>query len=107
LTFWQAQERARSVARAAHGDTDTDSRPLTVAQALDRYKADIATRGGDIGNMTRVKAHVLESLAQKNVSLLTVRDLREWRDNLAKKPGTRFRESNGRRFQSSAEPGCR
>jgi hypothetical protein len=35
--------------------------------------------------MTRVKAHIPESLAQKNVSLLTVRDLREWRDNLAKR----------------------
>jgi predicted XRE-type DNA-binding protein len=74
--FWQAQERARSVARAAHGDTDRSSKPLTVRQVLDRYKADIATRGGDIGNMTRVKAHIPQSLAQKNVSLLTVRDLR-------------------------------
>jgi hypothetical protein len=74
--FWQAQERARSMARAAHGETDS-SKPLTVRQVLDRYKADIATRGGDIGNMTRVRAHVPEGLAQKNVSLLTVRDLRE------------------------------
>jgi integrase len=81
--FWQAQERARSVARTACGETDS-SKPPTVAQALDRYKDDIETRGGDIGNMTRVKAHVPESLAQKNVSLLTVRELREWRDNLAK-----------------------
>jgi hypothetical protein len=82
--FWQAQERARSMARVACGDTDS-SKLLTVAQALDRYKDDIDTRGGDIGNMTRVKAHVPESLAQKNVSLLTVRDLREWRDGLAKR----------------------
>jgi integrase len=81
--FWQAQERARSVARTACGETD-NSKPLTVAQGLDRYKDDIETRGGDIGNMTRVKTQVPESLAQKNVSLLTVRDLRDWRDNLAK-----------------------
>jgi hypothetical protein len=82
--FWQAQERARSVARTACGETDS-SKPLTVAQALDRYKDDIETRSGDIGNMTRVKAHVPESLAQKNISHLTVRDRREWRDNLAKR----------------------
>jgi hypothetical protein len=55
--FWQAQERARSLARAAHGDTHSSNKPLTVGQILDRYKADIATRGGDIGNMTRVKKY--------------------------------------------------
>jgi integrase len=83
LDFWQAQDRARSTARMARGETG-DGKPITVAQVLDCYEADITTRGGDVGNVTRVRVHVSEALANKNMSLLTVRDLRNWRDDLAK-----------------------
>src|SRR5262249_45271318 len=83
LDFWQAQDRARSLARVGSGD-HADGKPVTVAQALDRYEADLKTRGGDVGNVARVRLHLHEALADKRVALLTARDLRTWRDNLAK-----------------------
>src|SRR5919109_630020 len=43
LDFWQAQNRARNIARTvARGD---DGTPATIASALDRYAADLAIRG--------------------------------------------------------------
>ncbi len=85
LTYWEAQDRARVIARAGHDGGDSDTRPATVALALDRYEADLKTRGGDTGNVTRVRAHLAESVAGKRVALLASRDLRAWRDALAKK----------------------
>jgi hypothetical protein len=41
MDFWQAQDSARALARSSHADADDDGRPVTVAQALDRYKADL------------------------------------------------------------------
>ena len=45
LTFWQAQDRARALARGQTGD-DGD-RPITVIEALERDEADLVARGGD------------------------------------------------------------
>jgi integrase len=84
LTFWQAQDRARAVARAGRGGDSDDGKPLTVAAALDRYEADLNTRGADAGNVARVRLHLPDSLARKTVALLTSRDLKKWRDDLAK-----------------------
>jgi integrase len=94
LDFWQAQRRARTIAR---GGTDgDDSKPITVEQALDRYEADLKTRGGDVANVARIRLHLSEALARKTVALLTARDLRGWRDGLTKKklaPATANRSS--------------
>jgi hypothetical protein len=56
LTFWQAQERARKLARGGkNADQDDDiGRPITVREALDAYQADLIARGGDVHNVTRV-----------------------------------------------------
>jgi hypothetical protein len=63
LDFWQAQRRARTIAR---GGTDgDDSKPITVEQALDRYEADLKTRGGDVANVARIRLHLSEALARK------------------------------------------
>ncbi len=83
LDFWQAQDRARAIARASRPGED-DGKPVTVGRALDRYKADLETRGGDISNVARVRLHLPDALANKNVALLAARDLRKWRDGLAK-----------------------
>jgi integrase len=56
-----------------------------VSQALALYKADLTTRGGDIGNVERIRIHLSPTLSNKNVALLPSRDLRKWRDDLAKK----------------------
>jgi integrase len=99
LDFWQAQARARTIAStiAPVGRTgDDDGKPITIAGALDQYEADLRIRGGDVGNVGRVRAHLTDKLAGKNVPLLTMRELRAWRDGLADKlaPATVNRTTN-------------
>jgi integrase len=84
LDFWQAQDRARVIARVGRDGEGDDGKPVTVNRALDRYEADLKTRGGDAANVARVRGHLSETLASKRVALLTARDLRSWRDGLAK-----------------------
>jgi integrase len=103
LDFWQAQDRARAIAptiaRVGGVGDGVDSRPATIASALDRYEADLKIRGGDAGNVARVRAHLPDTLAKKSVALVTARDLRSWRDDLAKAivPATVNRTTNGLR----------
>jgi integrase len=100
LDFWQAQDRARTIAptiarigRAADGN---DGKPATITKALDEYEADLKIRGGDAGNVARVRGHLPNALAGKSVALVTARDLRSWRDGLAKElaPATVNRTTN-------------
>jgi integrase len=84
LDFWKAQDRARAIARVDRDGEDDDGKLVTVARALDLYEADLKTRGGDVGNVIRVRVHLPDALAKKSVALLTARDLRKWRDDLAK-----------------------
>ena len=81
--YWQAQERARAIARSTNAAA-SDARPLTVAEALDRYEADLKSRNGDPANVARVRIHIPQSLGAKSIFMLTSRDLRGWRDRLAK-----------------------
>jgi integrase len=86
LTFWQAQDRARVLARGAR-DADEDSgKPVTVAQIIDSYETDLRARGGDIYNAQRVRVHLPEMLARKTVALLVApQEFRHWRDGLLRK----------------------
>jgi hypothetical protein len=86
LTFWQAQDRARALARGGR-DADEDSgKPVTVAQIIDRYETDLRIRGGDVYNARRVRVHLPEMLARKTVALLVVpQEFRHWRDGLVRK----------------------
>jgi integrase len=81
LDFWQAQDKARLIARAGEG---TGERPATVSEALDAYEADLRARGGALGNVGRVRYNVPSTLAARPVSLLTAKELRAWRDRLVK-----------------------
>jgi integrase len=81
--FWQAQDRARALARHAREGEGHESKPATIGQALNRYEKDLEIRGGDVGNVTRVWAHLPDTLAKKSVALVTARELRLWRDRLA------------------------
>ena len=82
LTFWQAQDKARKLARGQDADA---GRPATVAEALTDYAADLAVRQADPSNAARVSKHLPPSLRAKPISLLTVRELRHWRNDLAKR----------------------
>ena len=83
LDFWQAQDRARAVARGGRSDDDAAGRPITIGKALDQYEANLKVRGGDAGNVRRVRVHLPETLSGKSVALATARDFRAWRDELA------------------------
>jgi integrase len=85
LDFWQAQERARSLARASGKDDGDTGKLVTVAEAVDRYDAELQARGGDRANAARVRLHLSETLAGKTVALLAARDFRPWRDALVRK----------------------
>src|SRR5262249_50091590 len=84
LTFWQAQDAARKLAR---GTVET-GKPISVDEALNAYAADLKARDGLAGNVSRVRHHLTPSLAAKPVALLTAQELRHWRDGLAMKPAT-------------------
>jgi integrase len=87
LTFWQAQERARKLARGGKDAEQEDDagRPVTMREALDGYQADLTARGGDVHNVARVRGHLSNTLSAKTVALLSGRDLRRFRDNLLAK----------------------
>src|SRR5262249_61822968 len=62
LDYWQAIEAARSLARAKDAD---GGKPITVAEALDAYAADLRARGGDPYNVGRVLVHLPKALLSK------------------------------------------
>jgi integrase len=84
LNYWQAIDTARALARRQPGADDAN-RPVTVAEALHRYQRDLESRGADAQNANRVRRHLTPTLASKPVALLTMGDLRQWRDGLVDK----------------------
>jgi integrase len=88
LDFWQAQDRARALARAGEGNGD---RPATVGEAISAYAADLAARGAHPDNAASLRFNVPDTLKAKAVALLTEKELRTWRNNMVKrgvKPAT-------------------
>lgn len=93
LDFWQAQERARQLARGSDADA---GRPVAVNDAVDAYERDLIARGGLVDNAQRIRRHLTPTLAGKPVALLTSRELAAWRDGLLAdglKPATAVRLS--------------
>lgn len=84
LDYWEAQDRARARARARADGGFSSAKPETVAEALTAYVGDLTTRGGDVGNVSRVRKHLAAAIADKLVADLDERALRRWRDALAK-----------------------
>jgi integrase len=83
--YWGAIQLARKIARRQPGDSEDDGRPIIVAEAVDQYEKDLKSRGRSPANAARVHKHLTNTLAAKPVMLLTVRDLRSWRDGLVAK----------------------
>jgi len=99
LTFWEAQERARKLARGGkNAEEDDPGRPAIVREALAAYQADLIARGGDVHNVSRVRRHLPNTLAGKTVALVTSRELRRFRDNLLAK---KLRASSVNRISSA------
>jgi hypothetical protein len=103
LNFWQAQDRARVLARGGR-DADEDSgKPVTVAQVLDRYETDLRARGGDVYNAQRVRVHLPDVLASKTVALLPApREFRHWRRVGKEGVGAEHGQPHLRRFPGRA-----
>ena len=100
LNFWQAQDRARVLAGHQDGTSAADNgKPVTVIAALEAYEADLQIRGGDTAAVARVRLHLPAKLLVKAVALLTAKELRAFRDALAKKlaPGSVDRIGNALR----------
>jgi integrase len=81
MTYWQALEHAKKLARAGEGNSE---QPISVAEAVDAYEADLETRDGSKYNATLVRRHLPSTLANKAVAQLTERELRDWRAGLIK-----------------------
>ena len=100
LSYWQAIDQARALARRQPGTADDESRPISVSEALDRYEADLKARGGSPYNAEHPRIHLTGVLLNKPVALLGATELRKWRDSLLVKglaPGTVNRTKTGLR----------
>jgi integrase len=82
LSYWQALDAAR---KAARGGDEGGARPLTVAEAIDRYRTDLIARGGDPYNAAGLRAHLSAAMLARLVSALNANELRKWRDALLAK----------------------
>jgi integrase len=80
LTFFEAQDVAKRLARG--GDGPADSAPITVDAALKDYGRDLEARNADTYNAEHPRVHLTAALLAKPVALLTTIELRKWRDGL-------------------------
>jgi hypothetical protein len=67
----------------------TTAVPIPVSEALDAYALDLKARGGLAANAERVRYHLPPTLAAKQVSLITSRELQHLRDGLVGRSRTR------------------
>jgi integrase len=80
LTFHQAQDQAKKLARGEDGDGS--SAPITVDAALTDYKADLISRNANTYNAEWPRLHLTNVLKAKPVALLASKELKDWRNGL-------------------------
>src|SRR5262249_20261961 len=82
LTYEQAANRCRTLAR---GDANAAAdRPVTIAESLAAYEADLIGRGRAVYNARWVSHQLQQHLAAQPLSQVTSKQLRGWRDALIK-----------------------
>jgi integrase len=84
LTFYQAQDQAKKLARG-DGDANSDTAPLNVDAALKDYKRDLEARSANPYNADWPRQHLPKALIAKPVQLLAAAELKKWRDGLIEK----------------------
>jgi integrase len=82
LTFWQAQDEARKLARQQPGAPVDESRPVTVGEALDRYKTYLKARGARLDNAQYPRTLLTAAMLDKPLQLISRGELERWRDSL-------------------------
>src|SRR4029077_977552 len=80
LTFYQAQDAAKKLARGE--DCSAENAPITVDGALTAYKTDLEARSANPYNADWPRLHLSSALLAKLVQLLAPSELKKWRDNL-------------------------
>ena len=80
LTFYQAQDQAKKLARGDNGSAD--SALITVDGALKDYKRDLEARNANPYNAEHPRVHLTSVLLSKPVAMLTAKELQGWRDSL-------------------------
>jgi integrase len=82
LTFYEAQDAARKIAR---GGAAPDEEVTTVAAAIDRYRLHLEQQHGDPYNASRIRGHLPASILARPIALLSGQELEQWRDGLLAK----------------------
>jgi integrase len=80
LTFYEAQDAAKRLARGEDGSADTA--PITIDVALKDYKRDLISRNANPYNAESPRVHLTKVLLAKPVQLLNAHELKKWRDGL-------------------------
>jgi integrase len=83
LTFFQAQDTARRLARGDNGSGD--NAPISVDGALTAYEADLTARSSNAYNAQWPRVHLTSVLLAKPIVVLTSNELQKWRDGLLSK----------------------
>jgi len=83
LTFYEAQDSAKKLARGDNGSAD--NAPITVDGALKDYKRDLEARNANPYNAESPRVHLTSVLLAKPVQLLNAHELKKWRDGLLTK----------------------
>ncbi len=103
LNYFQAQAKTRQLVNGSAIEASV----TTVNQALKLYAADIRTRGGDVGNASRLRGHLSPAMLRKPVALVV--DCRA--SPLARQPRQGScgvdSQSHQHGVQGRAEPCCR
>ncbi len=83
LSFDQAVSRCRlDVYGADEADIDNPDKPVTLAQAITGYEADLIARGGARKNATWLRSRTPGHLIGKTVNAISAKEFRAWRDDL-------------------------
>ena len=80
LTFYQAQDQAKKLARGEDGSAE--STLITVDGALTDYKTDLTARSANPYNAEWPRVHLTSMLLSKPVAMLAATELKKWRDGL-------------------------
>ena len=86
LTFWEAAEIARKLARGDDPVGEVEAgRPLTIREAVAAYERDLKARDAGLENAKWLRYHLTPALMSKPVAMLTQREVRALRDGLIDK----------------------
>jgi integrase len=83
MSFAQARDAALRLGR---GETEqARGEVVTLAEAIEAYRADLTARGAGIDNVTRLLFNLPSAMLKRPVALLDATELRKWRDAATKR----------------------